>query len=65
MVCRISRAVFRSNCGGTQWNNRFSLLTRGNGSQILFNDTLSGAGQVNVTVTVDGQVSNTVTLTFQ
>ena len=34
----------RSNCG-TQWNNRFSLLTRGNGSQILGSDTLSGGGQ--------------------
>ena len=34
----------RSTCG-TQWNNRFSLLTRGNGSQILGSDTLSGGGQ--------------------
>src|SRR5262245_1339939 len=34
----------RSSCG-TQWNNRFSILTRGNGGQIIGSDTLSGAGQ--------------------
>jgi iron complex outermembrane recepter protein len=34
----------RSNCG-PQWNNRFSILTRANGGQIIGSDTLSGAGQ--------------------
>jgi outer membrane receptor protein involved in Fe transport len=34
----------RSECG-TQWNNRFSILARGNGSQIIGQDTLSGGGE--------------------
>jgi uncharacterized protein (TIGR03437 family) len=32
---------------------------------VLLSSALAGAGQVNVAVTVDGQVSNTVTLNFQ
>ena len=35
----------RSTNGCTQWTNRFNLLYRGNGNQVLFNDTASGAGQ--------------------
>jgi iron complex outermembrane receptor protein len=34
----------RSQCGPT-WNNRASVMTRGNGSQIFGQDTLSGGGQ--------------------
>jgi outer membrane receptor protein involved in Fe transport len=34
----------RSNCGPT-WNNRASLMYRGNGNQIAGQDTLSGGGQ--------------------
>lgn len=33
----------RSDCGLT-WSNRFSILTRGNGSQVLGQDTVQGAG---------------------
>jgi uncharacterized protein (TIGR03437 family) len=32
---------------------------------VLLPSSLKGAGQVNVTLTVDGEVSNTATLTFQ
>ena len=32
---------------------------------VLLPASLKGAGQVNVTLTADGQVSNTATLTFQ
>jgi outer membrane receptor protein involved in Fe transport len=33
----------RSDCGLT-WSNRFSILTRGNGSQVIGQDTVQGAG---------------------
>jgi iron complex outermembrane recepter protein len=35
----------RSNCCGIEWKNRFNTLYRGNGSQILMQDTVMGGAQ--------------------